>query len=67
MLADDMSECRGMTFFGDDKQLPPFGEEMTRICSVFDSAKLWGEMSHSLSGSSSCVLRMIDGLLACCR
>ena len=33
--------CRSVTFFGDDKQLAPFGSEKTQVCSVFDSQLLW--------------------------
>ena len=38
---------RHMTFFGDDRQLPPFGSETTRVCSIFDSQRVWEECAWS--------------------
>lgn len=39
LLADD--SLRGVTFFGDDKQLPPFGSDKgPAVCSIFEAKEL---------------------------
>ena len=45
---------RSITFFGDDKQLPPFGSELTHVCCVFDSHLVWHTCGARNTGKRAC-------------